>query len=124
MSKSTLEVGAALPSHLTKAQVALLLGVSHSAVWQRVHRGVLPVVPLLGLEMIPTMAVLAVAGISPPSALSPTDLMGVVSAASSALAAGVGDKPLFSANDLVGVYLGVSRLPWPPPPSLTEEPDV
>lgn len=107
--------GGALPSHLTKAQASRLLGVNRSAVWQRCESGTLPVVPVLGVPMIPTAAVLQLMQQTSPLALPPGEVLALVESAALAIVEARGEAPVFSSLELAGVYLGLSRLPWPPP---------
>ncbi len=115
MSSSVLSgEGGRLPSHLTFAQAARLLGVSDAAIWHRVNRGTLPSEDVLGTRMIPTLALID----ERPSlllALTPFEILALVGSANCAIGLGEGDKPSFSSFQVVGMYLGLSRLPWPKP---------
>lgn len=105
--------GGYLPSHLTMAQASRFLGVTRSAVSQRCSRGLLPVVPILGVPMVPTAALLQDAPSAVPFASTPSEVLAVAEQAALAIAGDRADAPLFSPLQLAGVYLGLSRLPWP-----------
>ena len=115
MSRTVLSgEGGRLPSHLTFAQAARLLGVSRNAIWHRVNRGTLPSEDVLGTHMIPTLALVE----ERPAllvALAPSEILALVGTANSAIGLGEGEKPSFSSFQIVGMYLGLSRLPWPFP---------
>lgn len=107
--------GGALPSHLTQAQVARVLGLSHQAVSQRIKKG-LPVFLIAGSNMIPTAAVLESYAENFPAyfAFTPEAILALASEAVTALQESDPDRPIFSARQLLGCYLGLSRQPWPP----------
>lgn len=104
-----------LPSHLTQAQVARHLDITPQAVAARQASGSLPSEKILGTVMIPTMALVAPFSSSPTlHAFTPSQILDVAWDAVNQLS-GDPDRPIFSARQLLGVYLGLSRLPYPPP---------
>ena len=102
-----------LPSHLTQAQASRVLGITDSAVNLRVKAGTLPCYQIAGSPMVPTVAVVDSLPheTSLPFAYTP---LAIVELAQAALAADDLDVPMFSPRQLLGCYLGLSRLPWPP----------
>lgn len=108
----------ALPSHLSFAQSARLLEVTPPSIWQRVQRKTLPCVDVLGSRMIPTLALIEERPVAA-VALPPGEVMALGQQAMEAILSGEGDKPMFSPHQLAGVYLGLFRLPWPPPAEVT-----
>jgi hypothetical protein len=102
-----------LPSHLSQAQASRLLGISDSAVGLRVKAGTLPCYQIAGAPMVPTLAVMdsIPPALAVPFAYEP---LAIVELAQAALAAADSDAPMFSPRQLLGCYLGLSRMPWPP----------
>ena len=110
-----LEVGQALPSHLTQAQVSRYLEVTPQAVAARLASGSLPSEKVLGTVMIPSVALLPSFAEAPPAihAMPPDAVVNAAWDAVRQLAEDP-DRPVFTARQLLGVYLGLARLPFPP----------
>lgn len=110
------EVGRALPSHLTQAQAARHLEITRGAIGHRLNSGSLPSVEILGTVMIPSMALVDPVPSTYPSphAFPPDQIISTAWEAVYQLSEDP-DRPMFSARQLLGVYLGLSRLPYPPP---------
>lgn len=110
------EVGGGLPSHLTQAQAARHLEITRGAIGHRLKAGSLPFEDILGTLMIPTMALVdpAVATYPSPHAFPPNQIIDTAWEAVQQLSEDP-DRPMFSARQILGVYLGLSRLPYPPP---------
>lgn len=110
------EVGRFLPSHLTQAQAARHLEITPQAVAARQASGSLPSERILGTVMIPSMALVASWTEAPPAphAFPPSEILDAAWEAVRQLSEDP-DRPVFTARQLLGVYLGLSRLPYPPP---------
>jgi len=103
---------APLPSHLLFCQAADLLGVTDAAISNRVSRGTLAGVEILGRTMVPTAAL---AEQHPhawrfPIAFPPSEALEVLARAQRAILDGEGEKMAFSAFDLAGIHLALT---WP-----------
>ena len=108
------EWGGFLPSHLLPSQAARALGVTPAAVRQRMVCGTLPTAVCLGKSMVPTSALLGLPASLPvqlPIAYTVDRILEVVREAGDALALGQGDRAIFTAEDLLGVYFGLSAPP-------------
>jgi hypothetical protein len=109
------EVGRFLPSHLTQAQAARHLEISRGAIGHRLAAKSLPSHSILGTLMIPSMALVDPTVSTYPSAhaFRPDQIVETAWDAV-ALLADAPDRPMFSARQILGVYLGLSKLPYPP----------
>lgn len=105
-----------LPSHLTQAQAARHLDITRSAVGARVNSGTFPSSILAGTLMIPSVAILEQSDPVDPMAyaFTPDQVINMAEEAVQQLSEDP-DRPMFSARQILGVYLGLSRLPYPPP---------
>lgn len=93
-----------LPSHLPVAQVAILLGISRQAVYDRIKRKVIPSNDVMGRPMVPTMSILQTAEM--PTLLvaySPADVLKTIQRASEMLGANK-NSMAFRPTDVIGVY--------------------
>lgn len=97
-----------LPSHLIKAQVANLLGITHSAVCGRIARGALIQADHYGTDMIPTMSLFRFdADFRLPVAGTTDNVTGMLTRALREIQSGNGSRRSFSANDIAALYLSL-----------------
>lgn len=100
-----------LPSHLLPSQVARLQAVTRSAVYQRIESRSLPSTLILETRMVPTAAVVPLLPGPLPFAYAPDHILSLLSQAATYLEMDLGDKPMFTPSQLMGVYFGLSTPP-------------